>query len=151
MPAFTIEYTGFLGKDDESDLVKAPVPSSTADETSVVGEYDITLAAGSDNNYTITNSDGKLTVTKKTLTATAASVSKVYGAAVPVIGVKYDGFVNGDDELDIDTAPTTSTVATATSPVVTGGYVTSAVGGSDDNYSFTYVNGVLTLPRQQQH
>ena len=86
-----------------------------------------------------------MTVTKKTLTATAASVSKVYGAAVPVIGVKYDGFVNGDDELDIDTAPTTSTVATAISPVVTGGYVASAVGGADDNYSFTYVNGVLNV------
>ena len=71
-PTFTIDYTGFLGKDDDSDLDKAPVPSSVADETSAVGEYDITLAAGSDNNYAITNSGGKLTVTKKTLTVTAA-------------------------------------------------------------------------------
>ena len=58
-----------------------------------------------------------------------------------------DGFVNGDTELDIDTVPTTSTLATATSPVVTGGYITSAVGGADNNYSFTYVNGGLTVTK----
>ena len=143
-----LHYTGFLGSDDASVLDTAPVPSTVgADAASGVGEYDITLAAGLDNNYTITNTDGKLTVTKKTLTATAESLSKVYGLAVPAIGIAYDGFVNGDTLTDIDTAPTTTTLATATSPVVTGGYVTSAVGGSDDNYSFTYVNGVLTVTK----
>ena len=146
-PAFTIDYTGFVGGDGASDLDTAPVPTTNADAASGVGEYDITLAAGSDNNYTITNTDGKLAVTKKTLTATAASLSKVYGVAVPAIGIAYDGFVNGDTLAVIDTAPTTTTLATATSPVVTGGYVTSAVGGSDDNYSFTYANGVLTVTK----
>ena len=144
-PTATITYTGFLGSDSASDLDTAPAATVVADATSGVGDYDITLAAGSDNNYTITNTDGKLTVTKKTLTATAESLSKVYGVAVPAIGIAYDGFVNGDTASGIDTAPTTSTLATATSPVVTGGYVTSAVGGSDNNYSFNYVNGVLTV------
>ncbi len=144
-PTATITYTGFLGSDSASDLDTVPAATVDADATSGVGDYDITLAAGSDNNYTITNTDGKLTVTKKTLTATAESLSKVYGVAVPAIGIAYDGFVNGDTVSSIDTAPTTSTLATATSPVVTGGYVTSAVGGSDDNYSFTYVNGALTV------
>jgi len=144
-PTATITYTGFLGSDSASDLDTAPAATVDADATSGVGDYDITLAAGSDDNYTITNTDGKLTVTKKTLTATAESLSKVYGVAVPAIGIAYGGFVNGDTASGIDTAPTTSTLATATSPVVTGGYVTSAVGGSDDNYSFNYVNGVLTV------
>ena len=143
-PTATITYTGFLGSDSASDL-DSSVATVVADATSGVGDYDVTLSAGSDNNYTITNTDGKLTVTKKTLTATAESLSKVYGVAVPAIGIAYDGFVNGDTASGIDTAPTTSTLATATSPVVTGGYVTSAVGGSDNNYSFNYVNGVLTV------
>ncbi|MBN06834.1 MAG: hypothetical protein CMM45_03260, partial [Rhodospirillaceae bacterium] len=146
-PTATITYTGFLGSDSASDLDTAPAATVVADATSGVGDYDITLAAGSDNNYTITNTDGKLTVTKKALTATAESLSKVYGVAVPAIGIDYDGFVNGDTASSIDTAPTTTTLATATSPVVTGGYVTSAVGGSDDNYSFNYVNGVLTVTK----
>ena len=144
-PSATITYSGFLGSDSASDLDTAPAATTNADATSGVGEYDISLAAGSDNNYTITNTDGKLTVTKKGLIATAETLSKVYGTAVPAISVAYGGFVNGDDVAAIDTAPTTTTLATATSPVVTGGYATSAVGGADDNYSFTYVNGTLTV------
>ena len=61
------------------------------------------------------------------------------------IGFTSTGYVNGDDIDDIDTKPTVSTPATASSDV--GTYALTASGGADDNYSFAYTDGVLTITK----
>ena len=61
------------------------------------------------------------------------------------IGFTSTGYVNGDDVDDIDTKPTVSTAATASSDV--GTYALTASGGADDNYSFAYTDGVLTISK----
>ena len=50
-----ITYSGFENSEDASVLDAAPVASMGTDETSSAGIYDISLSAGSDNNYEITN------------------------------------------------------------------------------------------------
>lgn len=144
-PSATITYSGFQGDDTETDLDTAPAATVGADESSEVteGGYDITLSTGSDNNYEITKVGGTLTVTKKELAVTAGDFGKIYGAEIPTLTATYAGFVNSDTVSDIDTAAVLSTTASATSDV--GTYPTSAVGASDDNYSFSYTDGLLTV------
>ena len=113
-----------------------------------------TLAAGKhDLKVTFTPTDGdhyvsvekavSITIAKAPLTTTANSYSIREGEAIPVLGVTYKGFVNGDTEAVLDTKPTATTTATATSP--TGVYDITVAGGADDSYEFAYVAGKLTI------
>ncbi len=81
-PAATITYSGFENSEDATVLDTAPAATIGADATSGVGDYDITLSAGTDSNYEITTANGKLTVGKAVVAVTAADVTKIYGAAV---------------------------------------------------------------------
>ncbi|MBX2966255.1 MAG: gliding motility-associated C-terminal domain-containing protein [Cyclobacteriaceae bacterium] len=144
-PPFTISYTGFVNGDTPSVIDVAPSAGSTATTTSSAGTYPITISGGSDNNYTFTYVDGTLTVNKAVLTATANNQSRVYGAANPVFTISYTGFVNGEDASVIDSAPVATTAATVTSNV--GTYPITVSGGSDNNYSFTYSAGTLTVTK----
>src|SRR6185295_17828383 len=53
------------------------------------------------------------------------------------------GFVNSDTAASLTTPPTVSTAATSTSGV--GTYAITASGAVSPNYTFTYVNGTLTV------
>ncbi len=83
-------------------------------------------------------------VTPAPLTITAASASKVYGAALPALTARYSGFVNGDTASSLTTPPSLSTTATAASPVVSI-YAITAAGAADGNYTITYASGTLTV------
>ena len=140
-PAWTITYTGL--KNDDTAPATPPVADCTANPASPVGTYDITLAGGSDPNYTLTLQGGILTVTKKTLTVTADDKARLYGEDNPPSTISYDGFVNGDDAGDLATPPIATCAATPASPV--GTYPITVGGGADDNYAFAYVEGTLTV------
>ena len=114
-PAATITYSGFENSEDATVLDTAPAATIGADATSGVGDYDITLSAGTDNNYEITTTNGKLTVGKAVVAVTAADATKIYGAAVAAVSFTSTGYVNGDDVDDIDTKTTVTTAATARS------------------------------------
>ncbi|MDP6796180.1 MAG: MBG domain-containing protein, partial [Verrucomicrobiota bacterium] len=122
-PAATITYSGFENSEDATVLDTAPAATIGADATSGVGDYDVTLSAGADNNYEITTANGKLSVTKAVVAVTAHNVEKIYGAAVAAIDFNSTGYVNDDNVNDIDTKPTVATTATATSDV--GAYATT--------------------------
>ncbi|WP_305983281.1 beta strand repeat-containing protein, partial [Roseivirga thermotolerans] len=141
-PAFTITYAGFVNGDDETAVATEPTASTTADETSNVGVYDIVLSGGSANNYSLSTVNGTLTIEKAILTATAEDKSKTYGEENPALSISYAGFVNGDDETAI-TQPTASTTADAGSDA--GTYAITLSGGAADNYSLTTVNGTLAI------
>ncbi|WKZ60950.1 MAG: MBG domain-containing protein [Cyclobacteriaceae bacterium] len=142
-PAFTISYSGFVNGDTPAVLDTAPSASSAATTASPVGTYPITVTGGTDNNYNFTYVNGTLTVNKATLTATADNQSRLYGAANPTFTISYSGFVNGDNASVINSAPLATTAATVTSNV--GTYPITVSGGTDDNYTFAYVSGTLTI------
>src|SRR5665213_410780 len=87
-------------------------------------------------------------VTAAPLMVTASSPTAVYGAAVPAVTASYGGFVNGDSQATLTTAPTCSTTATAGAGV--GSYATSCSGAVDPNYTIGYVTGTLTVARADQ-
>lgn len=109
----------------------------------MVGTYPITASGGVDNNYNFSYIPSTLTITKAMLTATAANTSRPYGTANPVFVINYAGFVNGENSSVIDVLPTATTTAIAASPI--GNYPIHVTGGSDGNYAFTYVSGILEV------
>ena len=124
------------------------VVDADAAPTTGVGSYAgvITASGQTSTNYTITYVAGNLTVTPAPLTITANSVTRVYGASDPALGVSYSGFVNGETSsvlggtlsvVDSDAAPTTGV----------GSYagVITASGQTSTNYTITYVAGNLTV------
>lgn len=61
-PVFTITYTGFVLGETAANLLTPPVATTTADLNSAPGYYPITLGSATSNNYTITYTNGRLTV-----------------------------------------------------------------------------------------
>src|SRR6185437_14654052 len=92
-------FTGTMSGVQNGDPIALSF-SSPADETSGVGGYAIVPHANASDavlaNYMVDASDGTLTVTKRTLTITAADKSKVYGDANPVFTGSISGVQNGD-------------------------------------------------------
>jgi hypothetical protein len=142
-PALTVSYTGFVNGDDSTALDTAPTASTAATAASNVGTYAITAAGGTDNDYSFGYTNGTLTIGKKGLTVTADDKSRVHDTPNPPLTVSYTGFVNGDDSTALDTVPIATTAATIVSP--SGTYAITAAGGLDNNYDFTYIDGVLTV------
>jgi hypothetical protein len=115
----------------------------------------IVLAAGTGQtlNVTFTPTDPAsfnsgsasvaVNVSPESLTITADSKSKTYGAALPALTASYVGFVSGDAPASLDTPVDLSTSATAASGV--GFYPIVASGAADANYAITHVNGTLTV------
>ncbi|RZM23847.1 MAG: T9SS type B sorting domain-containing protein, partial [Pedobacter sp.] len=101
-------------------------------------------------NYALSNPDGTLTVTQKTLTITASARSKTYGDAVTFAGNEFTstGLINSDAISGVTLSSTgaapAATVAGSTYPIL----ITAATGNGLDNYTISYVNNVLTVNRK---
>ncbi len=87
---------------------------------------------------------------KPVLTITASNVTVPYGQPIPALtGYTATGFQNGDNSSVLSGAPSETTTATQNSPVgtypinITQGSLTAA------NYTFQFVNGVLTISGSQ--
>src|SRR5439155_4917476 len=94
-------------------------------------------------HYAPVTATAYITVYRAPLTITANNATKAYGAANPALTVSYSGFVNGDTEASLTTAPTVTTTATTTSAV--GTYPIIVSDAVSENYMLTYVNGALTI------
>lgn len=142
-PAFTVSYTGFVNGDTEAGLTAKPTVSTTATATSAVGTYPLTAAGAAFPNYTITYSQGTLTITQAVLTVTADNKSRNYGDPNPAFTLSYSGFINGDDASKLTTTPVAASASTAaTAP---GNYPITISGGVSADYTFNYVPGILTI------
>jgi N-acetylneuraminic acid mutarotase/DNA-binding beta-propeller fold protein YncE len=106
----------------------------------------VTFTPSNTADYSTTSATVQITVSKAALNVTAASASKVYGAALPALTYSITGFVNGDTAATAVTGtPVISTAATASSPV--GSYPIAASIGTlaAANYSFQFVAGALAV------
>jgi hypothetical protein len=84
-------------------------------------------------------------VSKAALTVTANNATMNVGAALPAFTASYTGFVNGDTAAVLSGAPSLTTTATSSSPA--GLYPITVSQGtlSAANYTFTFVNGTLSV------
>ena len=142
-PTITPSYSGFVNSDSASSLTTLPTCSTSATASSPVGAYSSSCSGAVDPNYTITYFGGTVAVNAASLTITASSPTATYGSAVPGVTASYSGFVNGDSENSLATAPTCSTAAASGSPA--GSYPTTCSGAVDPNYSISYQGGNATV------
>jgi len=98
---------------------------------------------GNDTYNAASNIQQNLTVNKADLTFTADDISKDYGAAVPSLTYTISGFVYGETQSVLDVLPSIQTTAQQNSPP--GDYPITLSGGNDNNYSYSYVPGTLTI------
>jgi hypothetical protein len=128
-------------------LSGSPSLTTSPATPSAAGTYAITAAAGSlsASNYIFTFANGTLTINKATLTVTAASPSITYGQTLPTYSATYSGFQNGDTSSVLSGSPSLTT--SPATPSAAGSYTITVVVGSLSaaNYSFSFVNGTLTI------
>ena len=65
-PEFKLTFSGFKNNETEEVFTTLPIATCKADETSLMGEYVITVSGGEAENYKLSYSTGTLTVTKGT-------------------------------------------------------------------------------------
>jgi hypothetical protein len=87
-----------------------------------------------------------LVIQKAPLTFTAENKTRLFAENNPPLTFTITGFVNREDASVLDSAPVISTSAVKESP--DGVYPISFSEGEDNNYSFIYNNGALTITGQ---
>ena len=135
LPALTAVYSGFVNGDTAAALASPVTLSTTANASSPVGTYPITISGGSSPNYAVILSPGVLVITPAALSViiTADAKTKVYGAPLPPLTASYTGFKNGDTAASLTERVTLTTTATASSPV--GVYPIKVSGGASPDYT----------------
>jgi hypothetical protein len=120
------------------------VPSDVAPVNA--GIYQIAASSAETDNYratTISLSAITITITPAQLTVAADDKTKKYGAAVPALTARFDGFVPGEGPGVLGGLLNLATDAVAGSPVAE--YAITPSGLTSDNYTITFVNGTLAV------
>ena len=110
------------------------------------GNYTIVVT----NAISLATNSAAVTINKATLTVTANSTNRPAGATNPVFTASYTGWTNADTLLSALTgSPAWNTTATTSSPV--GSYAIVITNGtlSATNYTFVFVNGILSVTPAQ--
>ena len=142
-PDFSYSCSGFVNNDNVQVITKSPIFNTDATTKSDVGRYEIIPSGAQAKNYDITYEPGVLTINKRSLTATANSISREYGEENPVLTIAYAGFVNNENESVLSERPLASTSATKNSNV--GTYTINLSGGASTNYDLKLNTGILTI------
>ncbi|MEM8892982.1 MAG: MBG domain-containing protein [Bacteroidota bacterium] len=143
-PELTFSADGLVyGETVDEALSGLPAIMTPASEVSIPGTYVISLTGAEAANYQLDTENGELVITKAELTVTANDAERVIGGATPVFSLVYDGFVNGQDETSLPTAPVARSEASSVSGI--GEYAITPEGGSSPLYNFNYVDGTLTI------
>ncbi len=115
--------------------------SENAGQVLNAGSTQLTASLAETPNFNAASKSVTLSVSKAPLIVTADDKEREEGEANPTLTLSYTGFVNGD--TDLDSAPTLSTLATVAS--APGTYPITLSGGSDANYTLSFVAGKLTI------
>jgi hypothetical protein len=140
-PVFGVVYAGLVNGDTAASI---GLPSSCPPPAIIhVGSYSIACAATSTADYLVGYTPGTFSVSPASVTVNAPSATRFVGVANPAFVPTYVGFVNGQTAAVLTTSPICSTTATQASPA--GSYPITCAGASAQDYTFTYVAGVLTV------
>jgi len=123
------------------------VASANAGSYAIVPSAATGAANTNVSNYTITYSNGTLTVGKVPLMVKAVDTTRFYGSVNPVFRASYTGFVNGQTFASSGITGTPLLTTTANTGSLVGPYpITAATGSlSSTNYSFSFQPGILTV------
>ena len=106
----------------------------------------VTFTPSNTTQYSTATATVSLVVNKQPLVVTANNETAVFGSPNPAYTYAITGFVNGDTQASATTGAPSLTTAPAT-PVNAGTYTIVAAAGTlaANNYSFTFINGTLTI------
>ena len=147
-PDIELVYSGFANGDDVSVLTSPPIAWCSAGEYPDAGTYTVMVSGGYARNYNLCLIDGELSVSKVDLEVSAKSYAITYGDELPEFEYDIKGFVNGDDESDLEALPVVA--CSAGSYPDAGSYTLSIYGGEARNYDFDYRPGTLTVLKAAQ-
>lgn len=120
--------------DQYNNLVSNPINAGT---------YDVVVTITESGYESYGPFSGTLKINKKSLIAYADNKLVNYGAAEPTYTVSYSGFISGEDQSDLATAPVA--FVSISWPANPADYTIYLSEGSDENYSLSYDYGVLTV------
>jgi hypothetical protein len=107
------------------------------------GSYSVVATVNS-SGYTGT-ANGTLVIAKAPLTVTANNASMAVGAALPALTYTITGFLNTDTSSVVGGTAAETTTATSSSPAGTYPISFSTEALTAANYTFTFVNGTLSV------
>ena len=142
-PKFAVKYSGFVNGEDEKVLDSPGTIVTSADRTSNVGNYDITLQGATDNNYNITPTSGILTINKVPLTVKPANQERTYGSEDLRFALEYEGLKNNESAPEWVSSPIISCDATTGAPA--GTYNITVSNCEARNYTVSIGRGTLTV------
>jgi len=141
-PVFTATLVGLVNDEDATALGGPLLFTTTAQTNSPVGSYPIVPSGLTSTNYSLTYSNGTLSVSGYSLVVSANNQTRSYGATNPLLTGAVVGLQNGDN-----ITATYSTVAATNSPV--GTYVIGVTLNDPNNaltnYTVTTNTGALTI------
>ena len=114
-----------------------------------MGSYPISGTPGTlvATNYSFVVGSGTLTINKAALTITAMPQAMTYGSPVPALTYKVTGYMHGEGSTVITGTPQLATACTSTSPAGTCAITVTAGSLAAENYTFQFVNGVLSIAK----
>ena len=148
VPTVGFSLTNMANGQDHTVFSTQPTCTTAYTATDVVGARPVTSCTGAAaDNYWFVYTDAYVDIRPAVITITASSHTRVYGdTSVPTITPTFTGWQNGNSESILAAQPTCATAYTNLSTVAAGArtYCSGAVGG---NYTFTYVDGAVTVTR----
>ena len=102
-----------------------------------------TFAPSDSANYNSLDAGVEIDVSQAALTVTAENKTNIYGAPLPELTVRFEGFVNGDGPASLTSPVVLATTATADS--APDSYPITASNAASPNYEIIFVPGVLTV------
>jgi sugar lactone lactonase YvrE len=110
------------------------------------GSYPVTgTFTSTDSNYVGGTASGTLTINRAALQAKADTKTMTMGGSVPALTYTIGGFVGGDTAAVVSGTPVLTTTATSSSAAGSYRIVVAPGTLNSVNYSFTPVNGTLTV------
>ena len=147
--SYKINYSGFIGNDNQSVFSGAIAFTPSIDNSLALGTFSVSGDATNfiADNYTLSLVDGTLNITKRVLVVTAENKDIEFGDDMPMLTISYVGFAPGENTSDLDTVPTLScSYVAGVSPI--GKYTISVVGGSGTNYQIIAKSGTLAVSKK---
>ena len=143
-PEFSIEYYGLKNGETEPAWTSAPRIETDATKTSIVGVYPVSASNGVPKNYELDEIvSSTLSITAAPLTIKAKTYIWKLDEDMPELTLTYEGFKNDETSEVLTKQPVVTTTATKDSEP--GDYEVSVSGAEAENYSISYVNGILKV------
>lgn len=151
-PEFVYTVSGLVAPDTAATTLGGSLVRGSGDNVGAYNIYGGTLAS-TNSNYVLKKVEtGKLTITPKPATVTAADQNLVYGETVDqaaATAATVTGLLEGHALYTIVITPSTTDVTDAGTLTPSKAVISAVIGGKTynvaKNYEFTYVDGALTI------